>query len=344
MTTEKQAPKVNCINIAYIFKTSLGSINGSWTEGNVSTVKKITLPDGRLLPYVSGQSIKYQIRKGWVEMGLKDQLSEIKQAEVAAGVNFTAGDPAQYLDDDLLGYMIASTGENRRRTAPVRTSAAIGIFPYRGDRDLGTKSKEQTGGDVSAGGNIFETEVYYNYFKVNIMIEVDRIGKYLPSELAADKKKDVKNLQIEQDKRQKKLENLFRAIAQLWGGGKQSRLLTDMSPKFLAITFQTSKAPIFLECLTVSENEELDIRTINEVLSDNSTIISQQFLGVRSGVFKNIAVPASDTSTTPQEDKKEVDGDKEQTTNTILLTQLKGLVSIQTAFNNALTALKTLDF
>ena len=43
MATNQNA---NCVNIAYIFKTSLGSINGSWTEGNVSTVKKITLPNG----------------------------------------------------------------------------------------------------------------------------------------------------------------------------------------------------------------------------------------------------------------------------------------------------------
>ena len=60
--------KVNCVNIAYLFKTSVGSINGSFTEGNVSTVKKITLPDGRILPYVSGQSLRHQIRKKMEEM------------------------------------------------------------------------------------------------------------------------------------------------------------------------------------------------------------------------------------------------------------------------------------
>ena len=282
--------KVNCINIAYIFKTSLGSINGSWTEGNVSTVKKITLPDGRLLPYVSGQSLKYQIRKAWIDLGLKDQLSEVKQSEAAQGVNFTAGDPATYLDDDLLGFMIASSGENRRRTAPVRTSAAIGVFPYRGDRDLGTKSKEQTGGDVSAGGNIFETEVYYNYFKVNILIELDRIGNFNATELHADKKKDAKNLSVDLPKRKKRVEHLLSALSQIWGGGKQSRIMTDMSPKFLAITFQTAKSPIFLESLNVSENEELDVKTIEEVLNDSTSIVQNKFLGVRSGIFKNESI------------------------------------------------------
>jgi len=276
---------VNCVNISYIFKTSLGSINGSWTEGNVSTVKKITLPNGTQIPYVSGQSIKYQIRKAWKEMGLAEKLSEVKQAEKKAGVDFTSGEPNLYLDDDLLGYMIASTGENRRRTAVVRTSAAVGLFPFRNDRDLGTKSKEQTGGDVAAGGNIFETEIYYNYFRVNILVELDRLGVFQDFELSKANKGKIQPLNTE-EKRQR-LVYLLKALSHIWGGGKQSRLLTDMSPKFLAITFQNTKSPIFLETLTVTENEKLNTKAIEEVLTGNSNIIEKQFLGIQSGIFKN---------------------------------------------------------
>lgn len=276
---------VNCLNIAYIFKTSLGSINGSWTEGNVSTIKKITSPNGQQMPYVSGQSLKYQIRKAWKEMGLGEMLSDVKQAEKKAGVDFTAGEPQNYLDDDLLGYMIASSGENRRRTAVVRTSAAIGLFPFRNDRDLGTKSKEEIGGDVSAGGNIFETEIYYNYFRVNFLIELDRLGSFQDFELAKSSKGKIENLSIE--KKRERFIHLLNAISTIWGGGKQSRLLTDMSPKFIAVTAQTAKSPIFLETLTVNENEELNTDAIKEVLEGNNKIISKQFLGVQSGIFKN---------------------------------------------------------
>jgi len=276
--------KVNCLNIAYLFKTSIGSINGSWTEGNISTVKKVTLPNGKQIPYVSGQSIKYQIRKAWKEMGLPN-LSKVKQADKKAGVDYTAGEPDIYIDDDLLGFMIASKNENRRRTAVVRTSAAIGIFPFRNDRDLGTKSKEETGGDVSAGGNIFETEIYYNYFRVNFLIELDRIGRFKDFELSKEKKDKLMELPLEE--RKNRIKNLLKAIEHIWGGGKQSRFLTDMSPKFLAITFQKTKSPIFLETLTVSQNEELNIDAINEVLNGNKNIISKQFLGIQNGIFKN---------------------------------------------------------
>ena len=281
--------KINCLNIAYLFKTSLGSINGSWTEGNVSTVKKITRPDGTQLPYVSGQSLKYQIRKAWKEMGLNDLLSETKMTDIKGGVDFTLGDPLNYMDDDLLGYMITakkgSDGENRRRTAVLRTSAAIGIFPFRNDRDLGSKSKEQTGGGVDAGGNLFETEIYYNYFRVNFLIELDRLGSFQDFELAKGSKGKVSALDMAQ-KRQR-LKYFMDALAHIWGGGKQSRLLTDMSPKFLAITFQSTKAPIFLETLTVKDNEELHTGAIKEVLDSNRGIITHQLLGLQSGIFKN---------------------------------------------------------
>jgi len=279
------AQNINCLNIAYLFKTSIGSINGSWTEGNVSTVKKITRPDGTQLPYVSGQSLKHQIRKAWKEMGMDEHLSEVVQSKVKAGVNFTAGSPDIYLDDDLLGYMIASKEENRRRTAVVRTSAAIGIFPFRNDRDLGTKSKEEASGDMGAGGNIFETEIYYNYFRVNFLIELDRLGTFQDFELAKASKGKALSLDI--TKKRERLKYFLEALAHIWGGGKQSRLLTDMSPKFLAITFQNTKAPIFLETLTVKDNEELHTEAIQEVLNSNQGIIAHQLLGLQSGIFKN---------------------------------------------------------
>lgn len=289
MKTERT---INCVNIAYIFKTSLGSINGSWTEGNVSTVKKITLPNGQQIPYVSGQSMKYQIRKAWKEMGLSEMLSDVKQTTIKKGVDFTAGEPNAYLDDDLLGYMITAKKEsedtNRRRTAVVRASAAIGIFPFRNDRDLGTKSKEETGGDVSAGGNIFETEIYYNYFRVNFLVELDRLGSFQDFELSKSCKGKILNLSIEQ--KRERLIYLFKALSHIWGGGKQSRLLTDMSPKFLSITFQNTKSPIFLETLTVSDDEELNTTAVKEVIFGNNQIIQKQFLGVQSGIFKNDVV------------------------------------------------------
>ena len=111
------------------------------------------------------------------------------------------------------------------------------------------------------------------------------MGVFQDFELAKANKGKTPPLTSEQKK--ERLNYLLKALSHIWGGGKQSRLLTDMSPKFLAITFQNTKSPIFLETLAVSENEKLNTKAINEVLTGNSRIIKKQLLGVQSGIFKN---------------------------------------------------------
>jgi CRISPR-associated protein Cst2 len=276
---------LNCINIAYLFKASIGSINGSFTEGNVSTVKKITLPDGHTLPYISGQSLRHHIRKRMEENGIK--LSPLSATDVEKGVDVTAGDPEQFVDDDLFGFMIATPKENRRRTSAVRVSASIGMFPFRGDRDLGTKSKEETAGESGAGGNMFETEIYYNYFRTSILIELDRVGSFKPFELKKTDKKKVEPKTLGKAERIERLRTFFQAMTTLWGGGKQSRILTDLAPKFIITTVQTAKSPIFLEGFRLSQDESLDVDPILEILNDNQKIIKHVFVGLRSGIFKN---------------------------------------------------------
>jgi len=198
-------------------------------------------------------------------------------------VDVSAGKPQEYIDDDLFGYMIASKKENRRRTAPVRVSPAVGVFPYRGDRDLGTKSKEATAGAMEAGGNMFETEIYYNFFRSTLLIELDRVGRFRSFELG----KDAEDEKLPDDEKTKRVNALLNTIGTLWGGGKQSRILTDMSPKFLIGTIQTRKCPLFLEGFNVTEKEELVMAPIAEILVDHKPIIEKTVVGLRSGIFAN---------------------------------------------------------
>lgn len=282
-------PKTNCISSTYIFKTTLGSVNGSFTEGNVATIKKITTPDGHMRPYISGQSQRHAIRAIIAETGVS--MSPLFGVENKKGVDVTAGLPEQYIDDDLFGFMIAVEGKNRRRTAPARVAAAVGLFPYRGDRDLGTKSKEGTDDEgMGAGGNMFETEIYYNYFRSTVLLEVDRVGVFRPFELSKEEKENiaknkVKTLSLEE--RRKRITMFYSALLTLWGGGKQSRVLTDLAPKFIVTTLQSAKSPILLEGVIMTEREELCVEPVIETLTDNKGIIQNTFIGLRSGTFMN---------------------------------------------------------
>lgn len=270
------------VNLGYIFKISVGSVNGSFTEGNVITIKKITLPNGKSLPYISGQSLRRMMRLKLEEEGHSLSDPHIKMAPGGENI-IPPGKPEIYIDEDLFGYL--NPQDERRRTAPVRVSAAVGIFPYKGDRDLGTRSFEKISGEMK--GAMFETEVYYNFFRGNTLIELDRLGKFPHYELGEKEKEKSKELSKEENLN--RLTDFLAGFKDLWGGGKQSRLLADLSPKFLIYTRQNRKVPIFLEALHMMPDEKLQLEPLKEVLRDYDSVIEKTIVGLRTGIFGNEA-------------------------------------------------------
>ena len=277
--------KTNCVNIASVFKTSVGSVNSSFSEDNITIVKKITLPNGRELPYISGQAMRYYIREKWREMEWK--ISPVKQTKTAISkAASSACDPHEYIDDDLFGFLLAA-GNGKKRTSAVRVSPAIGFFPFQDDRDLGVRITEEGKKDPTKMMPPFETEVYYNYFHSHILIELDRIGVF--NDDYYGKEKAPQNLPREDKNNPEKskvgrIEALINAIHDLWGGGKQARFLTDISPKLVIYTRQTAKKPIFLERLEMdAEDEKVRVESITKTLEDESHIVEEVIIGAAEG-------------------------------------------------------------
>ncbi len=236
------------ISLGYLFKVSAGNVNASHTEGNVLVTKKVTLPDGSSLPYISGQAIRRMLRDRLEDLGwaLSEPFCEVSGQEVTPPVR-----PWEFIDEDLFGYLDPSGG--RRRTSPVRVSAAVGLFPFQGDRDLGTRSFEKFGQAMSEGGNMFETELYANVFRGAILMELDRLGSFTLLEVG-NEKNVPENLLREEDKfslpseeKTKRAQALLEALGLLWGGGRTARMLVDLSPRFLAYARLSVKHPVFLE-------------------------------------------------------------------------------------------------
>lgn len=280
MTNNKPS---RCANIVFVFKTSVGSVNSSFSEDNVSVVKKITLPNGKELPYISGQAMRRYIRDKWAEMGLT--ISPVTQTATPAGRAASSKcNPQEFIDDDLFGFMLAAGQDIRKRTSPVRVSPAIAFFHFQDDRDLGVRITEEGKRDPNRMMPPFETEAYYNYFRCNVLVELGRIGVFTddsygtqqhPSNLAPSMKAQ-------------RLEALVHAIRDLWGGGKQARFLTDIQPQFVIYTRQTSIKPIFLERLKMSEDESIVQESITGTLSDEAHVIQKVVIGVVKG-FGNLS-------------------------------------------------------
>ncbi|GBC92707.1 hypothetical protein HRbin15_01183 [bacterium HR15] len=226
------------ITITYLVKVSAANVNASHTEGNIQTIKRVTLPDGGVLPYISGQAVRRMLRDrledlGWV---LSEPFARVSGQEVTPPV-----EPDKYIDEDLFGYMDASGA--RRRTSPTRVSALVGLFPYWGDRDLGTRSFERFTGTPAEGGNMFETELYHNLFCGTMLVELDRVGIIPGNELG----RNASRIELPIEERRKRVQALVQALNLLWGGGRTARMLTDLSPRFLAYARLQVKTPLFLE-------------------------------------------------------------------------------------------------
>jgi CRISPR-associated protein Cst2 len=281
------------IVIGYLAKVSAANLNASHTEGNVMVAKKVTLPDGSALPYISGQAVRRMLRDRLEDLGyaLSEPSATVKGQEVTPPVR-----PQEFIDEDLFGYLDPSGG--RRRTSPVRVSAAVGLFPFQGDRDLGTRSFERFGAAMSAGGNMFETELYANLFKGTVLVELDRVGVFQRQELTEQKAKEKAKEKTEESgpdklpvkERQKRVQTLIEALNLLWGGGRTARMLADLSPKFIAYARLRVKHPVFLEAFVAHyENGKylLELEPLLNALGKFQDYREKAFFGVEPGIFSN---------------------------------------------------------
>lgn len=259
-----------CLTITYLTRASYASLNGSDKEAdNISSIKKIQMNDGREYPYKSSQAVRRDLKEQLAVMNW--ELSEAAVAKQAKGASATLGAPQKYIDDDLFGFMIADKNTTKR-TGPVRVSPLISLEPYRGELDFATNYM-----GVKAGGNpnIFETEIHSGIYRGTILVELDRVG-------VADGA--TYKLDLSAAEKKNRVVALVDAIQNLWGVGRQSRFLADISPKFICASLMKVKNPIFMECLKV-ENGTVDMKLINATLDDFANQVCKHVIGERKGFF-----------------------------------------------------------
>lgn len=283
--------KARAIVVGALLRIDVGNPNAGWPEGTITVIKKVERPDRKAShPYISGQAIRRYLRDTLDDMlkgdrSIHEKMSPLEKSDDAKAPVVTTGDPEQFIDDDLFGFMKAVKGETKKRESPLRVSPAFGIFPYASDRDLGTRSAVEFTKEAGAGGSIFETEITNNVFKTTLLVELDRVGRWKNYETV---KGSDGELGAEARKRRASL--LILALKYLWGGGRRTRLLVDMTPQFVICTRLTKKVPIFLHALSVYMKEGkycLDTDILKEVIRDYEGDIQSILIGVRKGFLSN---------------------------------------------------------
>jgi len=257
-----------------LMKVDIGNPNAGWTEGIVTVIKKIERPDGKTHPYISGQALRRYLHDTLASLPevKKEEISPIEETKDPKAPIVSMGDPQRYIDDDLFGFMRATKAETKRRESPLRVSPAFGLFPYTGDRDLGTRSALEATGEFK--GSMFETEITSNIFRTVLLLELDRIGRWKEYETTST---DAKSGELDSEQRKRRVSLLFKAIKYLWGGGIYARM--------------TRKIPIFLNSLNVEFRDgryELDIQALEEVIGDYKEDIQRLIVGVRKNFINNV--------------------------------------------------------
>ena len=280
------------LNIAYITKVNMASLNGAeGTGGNITVMKKITNSKGDEFAYVSGQALRRYMKETLLQLGARiteiDEkgeptfriddkgttvdLNNLKNWEKYKEIAFK-----KFVDLDLFGYMFPKAS---RRWSPIKVTPLISILPYKGEYDyLTRKQKPKKDGDKS--GNIVQIEIdTMNFMRGNIMINTSHIGCEV-DEYSYEIKPILNN-----EERNNRLNIFLEAFKNFNGGAKQARNLEDISPKFIIITKQKTGNPFLLNVLDVDSKGNINIANIKEALEDNS--YENLVIGISKGVFNN---------------------------------------------------------
>lgn len=278
----------NSLTITYLSKVSLASLNGTDKEvDNINPIKKVTLPSGEQLPYMSSQAVRRALRDKLEELGYS--MSPVLESSASKGAPKTALDPVKFIDDDLFGYMDAKAGSDgekgtsNTRTSPVRVDCLLALATYKGDLDYATNFMGQK---VGLNPNIFETEIHSGIYRGSILVELDRVGvEWRLNEKSKERALSKVDLIGNSEKAERVLAFLD-AFRTMWSSGRQSRFLTDISPKFIAAALMNSKNPIFLEAVDLDEKGQVDMKKLDSVASDYGKFIESKVFAVQEAVFE----------------------------------------------------------
>lgn len=279
------------LNISYISKVNLGSLNGSeGMGGNITPIKKITDNQGEEYAYISGQAQRRYLKETLSQLGEKitavNEKGEPNFLELDGEIYDKKKEKFQnkelmfkeFCDLDLFGYMLPKGG---RRWSPVKVAPMVSIHPYKGEYDYLTR-KQYVEDEGKKSGNIVQVEIdTLNYMRGNILVDVNKIGNEINEYTY-----EITPILSENEKANR-INKLIDAIRYFNGGAKQARNLEDISPKFVVAVKQKTGNPFLLNSIYVDRNNNLDYRAIINEIKDNEAVIDEVAIGIASNIFKN---------------------------------------------------------
>lgn len=273
------------INLVWLSKTDLTNLNAGEGETNYIDVKKFK-KEGKEFPYVSGQAMRFYIREA-----IRRNLSDAKQMCTPNDKGETCGKIAECLNCDLFGFMTTLKGSgSATRVSPVKVSPAMGLLPFDENAvvDFLTRKKPQEKVEEKTG-DIVNVEIGTNIYKCGVAVDAVKVGK---EEDWSKGHVEFKEHVTEQNERTNRVKKVIEGIRFLTDYSKQARLLTDFTPDIICVSLQ-GKYSHRLQKLFEFVSEEgkivkkLDVKRIEEILSDVKDYSDKILFGMISGIIDN---------------------------------------------------------
>jgi CRISPR-associated protein Cst2 len=295
---------------------NLGQDEGARTENAVAT-KFIRTRLGAF-PYVSAQAFRY-----WLRTTLEANSNTITNGQLhwkaapvfrEQKVAYTDGNPIEYWDDDLFGYMRAQSkrtgaAEARKadqtrvsetptateitRASPFRVSTLVSIAPVQLVQDFGTMSRFE-GNPVPHEHQFYRTVLKglisldlhaagtFSYRQRTGFLNLDEHRRKIAEERRLLHLEQEQSYRLPHAERTARVATLLRGLALLSGGAKQALHYTDVTPAVvLAMVTRGGNNP--LQYVIVADNQGLPaahteaLREMVEVWGDQ--ILSPLYVG-----------------------------------------------------------------
>jgi CRISPR-associated protein Cst2 len=277
------------------------------TYKNEAGIKVISTSEGKY-PYVSAQAFRYWLRAtlnnntNW-----REKIAPIfyKAGKGTTGNSaYTAGDPIEYWDDDLFGYMRAESeavGDEEKtnvtRISPFRVGTFVALSPVSITKDFGTMTRHLEKDD----GNpvIHQHQFYRAILKGLFSIDLYRTGRFSYRNQSGSRNLDtvriekakqknlthleaVKEYELPIEQRIERIQTLISGLAQLEGGAKQTIHYTDVNPAIVVMAvIKGGNNPLnYIIRADSMGRPRIDLEALEETLIVwNDQIISKLYVG-----------------------------------------------------------------
>ncbi|MGC8494913.1 MAG: type I-B CRISPR-associated protein Cas7/Cst2/DevR [Syntrophobacteraceae bacterium] len=241
--------------------------NRGETEGNITTLQKI-LWNGQVHTTVSSEAIRWALRYFWQCKGIEvnrvwNDDKDDHEWRDSSWAGWQKGH--SYIDDDLLGYMVAEgakvegeKGSTLKRRGVLEIARAISLNPYAGDISFNAKS------GVKGRTSLYGTEIHATRYQYGFALTPQRLK--IPARC---------------------LDALDALVGISEVAGNHSRFLFDFSPESVVFRISDDPAPRILYCFEEADRDVNTAALVQKVIAGDIPA-SELYVGGRISSNKEL--------------------------------------------------------